>query len=78
MMQRINQCTARGPYREYCTDHAGHRYAHYDASKDTSWTDHMEDHRDECECDLHRPDLYEDRGEQDSPADDGRARRGAG
>lgn len=55
---RPGRCNARGPYREHCTDEAGHRYSHYDATKDVSWTDHTEDHRDGCECDCCQPDLY--------------------
>lgn len=58
LMQR-GQCSARGPRGEQCTDLGGHRYAHYDASEDTSWTDRLEDHPEECQCDEHRPDLYE-------------------
>lgn len=56
--RRRGQCSARGPYREQCTDVAGHRYAHYDASADVSWTDRIDDHHDGCECDCCQPDLY--------------------
>lgn len=58
MARTRGQCFARGPHGEQCTDTAGHDYAHYSASDDRSWTDRLEDHPDECRCDLHRPDLY--------------------
>lgn len=59
MSRPRGQCSARGPYREQCTDQAGHDCAHYDASEDVSWTDRTEDHREACECDCCQPDLYE-------------------
>lgn len=38
-----HRCAEPGPYGAVCTDHRAHRYAHYDASKDTSWTDRWEE-----------------------------------
>ncbi|HET7387344.1 MAG TPA: hypothetical protein VFJ19_11850 [Nocardioidaceae bacterium] len=49
--RRPGECWARGDYDYRCTEDAGHRYAHYDASEDVSWTDRTEDHRDGCTCD---------------------------
>lgn len=61
-MRQRGQCSARGPYGEQCTDLAAHDYSHYDASADVSWTDRTEDHRDDCQCDMCRPDLYDPTG----------------
>lgn len=55
--RRPGECFARGDHGYRCTEHAGHRYAHYDASEDTSWTDRTEDHRDGCTCECCRPDM---------------------
>lgn len=55
-------CTARGPAGEHCWELPGHDYAHYDGSEDISWTDRTEDHRLGCQCDQHRPDLYNKQG----------------
>lgn len=59
MMDRqrhIGECSATGPIGPgwkpglQCTDHSGHAYAHYDATRDVSWTDDA--HREDCEgCD---------------------------
>lgn len=38
-MERPGQCNEPGPYGTICTDYPGHRYAHYDGSDDSSWTD---------------------------------------
>lgn len=51
----LGTCWARGDYDHRCTEQAGHRYAHYDATEDVSWTDQAEDHRDLCTCDVCRP-----------------------
>lgn len=49
-------CWARGDWGDRCTEDRWHRWAHYDASSDTSWTDHTEDHADGCTCDNCQPD----------------------
>jgi hypothetical protein len=49
-------CWARGDWGDRCTEPPWHDYAHYDASSDTSWTDHTEDHADDCTCDVCQPD----------------------
>lgn len=36
---RPNTCGDDGPWGTRCTQDPGHRYAHYDASDDSSWTD---------------------------------------
>ena len=57
--RQVGQCSARGDHGAHCTEYSGHQYAHYDASEDVSWTDHSEDHREGCTCDVCRPDLVE-------------------
>lgn len=49
-MTNRHQCGARGPFGSTCTDYPGHSYAHYDMGEDRSWTDHVEDHVDGCDC----------------------------
>ncbi|GEM_PF-6074218 len=35
---RRGTCAEPGPRDLHCTEHPGHRYSHYDAGEDESWT----------------------------------------
>jgi len=41
--EKRRRCAEPGPWGTVCTDYPGHRYAHYDASDDSSWTDDWRD-----------------------------------
>jgi hypothetical protein len=72
---RPGTCGDDGPWGTRCTEDPGHRYAHYDASDDSSWTDDVmrewaEDHPEaKLPADsLYRPQSHSDSTEREDGA----------